>query len=354
MLMDWKYLAGSLLLGLQLFAVQPSTTNYTLQDYGFGNGGGTTGTSNYSIEGIAGEVSGQDASTDNYGLGSGLLEAQQANVPTITLSNPGGYNNKLLVVIGPQNNPSDATFMIAISTDNFVTTNYVQNDGTVGATLGIEDYQTYAAWGGASGSEIIGLASDTTYQVRARAMTGEFTETGYGPSSSAATENLSLTFDIDVASIDTETGAPYSVQFGDLLPSTVTDGPDKIWLDLETSAASGARVFILSTNSGLASVMSGYTIASVSGDLSSLNEGFGVRGDTATQSSGGPVAFQSPYNGASNNVGIIDSSFRTLLSSTASLEAGRTSMFLKAKVTSTTPAATDYADLYTLVAAASF
>ena len=168
LLMNWKFLAGPLLLGLQLFAAQPATSNYTLQNYGFGNGGGTTGTGNYSIEGIAGEVSGQDTSTANYGLGSGLLEAQQANVPIVTLSNPGNYSNKLLVVVDPQSNPSDALFMIAISTDNFTTTNYVQSDGTVGATLGFEDYQTYAAWGSGSGSEIIGLAGNTTYQVKAR------------------------------------------------------------------------------------------------------------------------------------------------------------------------------------------
>lgn len=182
--MDWKYLAGSLLLGLQLFAVQPTTTNYTLEDYGFGNGGGTTGTGNYSVEGIAGELSGQDTSTANYGLGSGLLEAQQANVPTLTLSNPGNYSNKLLVIVGTQGNPSDALFMIAISSDSFATTYYVQSDGTIGATLGFEDYQTYAAWGGASGSEITGLTGNTAYEVKARAYTGEFTETGYGPTSS--------------------------------------------------------------------------------------------------------------------------------------------------------------------------
>lgn len=353
MLMLGKFLAG-LLVGLHFFAVQPSTNNYLLQDYGFGNGGGVTGTSNYSLEGIAGEVSGQDMSSDNYGLGSGLLEAQMANVPTISLGNPDSSPSKLHLVLDPQNNPSDALFAIAISTDSFVTTSYVQNDGTVGAVLGFEDYQTYAAWGSGSGSDIIGLASNTTYQVKARAFTGEFTESGYGPASSAATSDITLTFDIDVSASDTETGPPYAVAFGDLLPATVTDGPSKVWLDIETSAGSGVRVFILSANAGLSSSTAGYTITSASGDLSALSEGFGARGDTATQSGGGPLAFESPYNGALNNIGIIDGSYRPLLSSVAALDAGRSSMILKAKATATTPAAMDYADLYTLVAAASF
>ncbi len=352
--MDWKYLAGSLLLGVQLFAAQPTTTNYTLEDYGFGNGGGTTGTGTYSIEGIAGEVSGPDTGTANYGLGSGLLEAQQANVPTLTLSNAGNFTNKLLVVIGTQNNPTDAKYMIAISSDSFATTYYVQSDGTIGATLGFEDYQTYAAWGGVSGSFITGLTDSTTYAAKSRALKGNFTETGYGPTSSAATAALTLTFDIDISASDSETAPPYQVGFGDLLPSTVTDGPSKVWLDIETTASSGASVFILSANTGLASTAAGYTIASVTGDLSSLNEGFGARGDTVAQASGGPLAFQNPYNGAGNNIGIIDNSYRRLVAAAAAIGSGRSSMILKAKATSTTPAATDYADLYTLVATASF
>lgn len=355
MLMDeaWKILTG-LFVGMQLFAALPSTSNYELRDYGFGSGGGTTGTSNYQLEGIAGEQSGQDTASTNYGLGPGLLETQQANVPSLALSNPNNSYSALRVIVTPAGNPSDALFMIAISSDSFATTQYVQNDGTVGASLGIEDYQTYAAWGGATGSNIIGLNPDTTYQVKARAMTGEFTETGYGPTSSAATANVTLTFDIDVAAIDTESSPPYAIEFGDLLPGTVTNSPSKIWLDLETNANSGARVFILSANAGLLSARTGYSIASVSGNLSSLSEGFGARGDSATQGSGGPLSLQSPYDGTLDNVGIIDASYRTLLASSTPLTSGRSSVLLKAKATAQTPASTDYADLYTLVAAGSF
>ncbi|MFZ1323905.1 MAG: hypothetical protein WAQ57_01950 [Candidatus Saccharimonadales bacterium] len=345
---------ASLLSGVQLFAAMPATTNYKLQDYGFGNGGGTTGTTNYQLEGIAGEQSGQDAGTANYGLGSGLQETQQAAVPSVTLVNPNQSYSMLHVTITPSDNPSDALFMIAISDDSFTTTQYVQDDGTIGAVLGMEDYQTYAAWGGAGGSNIIGLSANTTYQVKARAMTGEFTETGYGPASSAATVDVTLTFDIDVSASDTETAAPYAVAIGDLLPGTVTDAPSKIWLDLETNAASGARVFVLSANAGLASLRTGYTISSASGNLSSLGEGFGVRGDTATQGGGGPLSLQSPYDGTLDNIGVIDASYRTLLATTSALTAGRSSVLVKAKATSNTPASTDYADIYTLVAAASF
>jgi len=215
----------------------PASTNYKLKDFGFGTGGtGNSSSSNYLLNAITGEQSGAKMSGTNYNLGPGLEFTNQANVPAAPVfTNPGNYYNKLQIVLNTSDNPTDTEYAIAISTDNFVTeTNYVQNDNTVGSTLGIEDYQTYVEWGGASGFFVVGLSSNTTYYVKVKAMQGKFTETNYGPVATAATVSPTLTFDIDVSATDTETDPPFSINFGDLVAGSVTDSPQKIWIDLST------------------------------------------------------------------------------------------------------------------------
>jgi hypothetical protein len=338
-----------------VFAAIPQTTTYQLPNYEFGSGGGSTGTTTYSVQGVSGQQSGADSSTTTYTAKTGLIPTEMANVPGApTFTNPSSWYNKLHIVLNTANNPTDATFAIAISTDNFTTTRYIQSDNTVGNALGLEDYQTYATWGGASGFDVIGLTPNTSYSIKVKAMRGVFTESGYGPTASVSTSNVSLTFDIDVSASDTETAAPYTVSFGNLLASTVNDSPSKVWFDLDTNALSGGKIYILSQNSGLLSARTGYTIASVSGDLTSLNEGIGAQGSSSTQSGGGPFVIVNPYDGSTNNVGLIDAQYRAMFSSAAAITAGRSSFLLKAKTTTLTPAATDYADLFTVVAAPAF
>lgn len=329
----------------------PSSTNYKLDAYGFGAGGGANVSStNYSLEGILGETSGNQSST-SYRSQSGLLFMQEANVPGApTFSNPSSYYNKLLIILNTSNNPSDATFAIAISDDNWVTTEWVQNDDTVGPTLGIEDYQTYANWGSGSGTLIIGLTPSTTYKVRVKARQGDYTETGLGPEASAATSAPSLTFDIDVGPTDVESSAPYIVPMGDLTIGSVNTANDKIWIDFETNADDGGMVYVYGLNGGLRSTETNYTITSSTANLSSASEGFGIRENTATN-----LTFVSPYNVASDNVGVVDTTIRELLSSSnAPVVSGRASVLIKAKAKNTTPTSADYADTLTLIASGTF
>src|SRR4051812_33396932 len=141
-----------LVLGWFLFAVFPTTTNYTLNSYGFGNGGTANSvTSNYALEGITGEVGGQNSATSTYTAKPGFNETQQANLPKILSfnNNSGVYYNKLHFVIDEQGNPSDALYAMSISTDNFSSDiRYVKSDLTVGSSLTLSDYQDYATWGG--------------------------------------------------------------------------------------------------------------------------------------------------------------------------------------------------------------
>jgi hypothetical protein len=346
----------SVFAGFAFLFVFPASTNYRLDGYGFGGGGEENMTStNYAIDGITGEQSEDQLQGTNYDLGPGLLLVQQANVPPApTFTNPSNYYNKLKIVISTGNNPTDTKFAIAISDDNWSTTRYIQNDNTVGATLGSEDRQTYAAWGGVSGFDAIGLASNTTYKVKVKAMQGKFTETGYGPESSAATVNPQLSFDIDVAATDTDTNPPFMISFDSLPAGTVTDSPVRVWVDFSTNGASGGRVYVSGANGGLSSVRAGATIASVTGDLSVLSSGYGAQGVLATQGSGGPFSIVSPYDASAAGVGAVSQALQEIFSSGAPVSTGRGAFLLKAKSSSVTPAAVDYSDILTVVASASF
>jgi hypothetical protein len=195
------------------------------------------------------------------------------------------------------------------------------------------------------------LKSNTTYYVKAKAMQGEFTETGYGPVSSATTSPPQLSFDIDVSATDTDTNPPFNIDMGILNAGSVIDSPQKIWIDLSSNADSGAKIYTYSANSGLKSSRSAYTINSATADLGSALEGFGAQGQTATQGSGGPLTIASPYNGSSQNVGLINTIVREVFDSGGPITSGRGSFLLKAKARAATPAANDYSEVITLIAA---
>jgi hypothetical protein len=343
MLMFNKFLAGATL----LFATLPGTSNYQLNSFGFGSGGtANSTTSNYALEGTAGEVSGQSASTATYSVNPGFISTQQAHVPKIsTFDNGSGtYYNKLHFVIDQQGNPSDALYALSISTDNFVSdTRYVKSDLTVGASLVLADYQTYTTWGGAGGANIIGLLPGTTYYLRVKATQGKFTESAYGPIATVATVSPQLSF-----SISTNT-----IAMGSLLAGTVVDAPSTINLTFATNAASGGDIYVNGKNTGLASTRASFTITSATGDLSILSSGFGAR-VTSTGATSGTLTAVSPYNGVSNNVGLTDTTIRRMINATGPVVGGTGSIILKAKSASSDPAANDYTETVTMLASASF
>ncbi len=350
-----KKKSGVCLLGFFLFAF-PASTNYQLRGYGFGAGGEENMTSaNYAADAVTGEVSAGQLTGSSYNLGSGLSFEMMAHVPPApTLTNPSNYYNKLKLVLDTGNNPSDTLFAIAISSDNFVTTNYVQNDNTVGTVLGIEDYQTYATWGGGSGFHIIGLTPSTTYKVKIKAFQGKFSESGYGPVATEATVSPQLSFDIDVSAINTDTDPPFSITFASLAAGVVQDSPENIWVDFSTNADNGGRVYVYGENAGLKSDVTATTILSSSGDLASLGSGFGAQGLTAGQSSGGPLSIVAPYAGTSQVVGVIDTTIREIFSTSAPVVDGRGSLVLKAKASAITPASSDYTEVLTFIASANY
>ena len=339
-------------------AVPPTSTNYKLDDYAFGAGGtATSSSSNYSLFGTLGQVDQGSPSSANYFLGAGLEYTIQASVSAApTFTNPSNWYNKLHLIINRGGtDPSDYTYAIRIASGSG-SFQYVQNDNTVGNDLGDEDWQSYPTWGGATGSNIIGLYPGTTYIVQVAGRQGRFyTQFMWSPTALASTVNSSLSFDIDIASSDSETGAPYTLAIGNLSAGAVTTASNKVWIDFTTNANNGGYLFVQGANSGLASTTASHTISSATVDLTAQPSGYGAISNSVTQTSGGPMQARTPYNGSSDNVGVLDSAKRYIYDSTElPVTGGRVSFQLKAKASNTTPSANDYTDTLTILVTGSF
>ncbi len=330
-----------------LLAALPSSTTYQLHNYSIGTGGtASSASTTYRVNGTAGEQSTAQSTGTAKAVQSGNNNAQNSNVPTITITNVNNFYNKLLITIGTQGNPTDALYAVAISTDAFASNiNYVKSDNTVGTTLVYPtDYRTYSSWGSGSGTTVIGLTPNTTYTVKARAIQGRFTESAYGPTAAASTSTAQLSFSV----------SPSTVDLGTLSAGSVITATPNGSITLDTNAESGGNVYVASKNAGLKSNVVGPLIVSSTADLSAASSGYGAQGASATQSSGGPFTVASPFNGSTNNVGGLALAFQTIFNSTAPITGGSAQIVIKAKASATTPSASDYTDTLTLVASGSF
>lgn len=337
--------AASLLIGasLVLLAAFPSSTTYKLNSYSVGPGGTNKAASTtYKAQGSVGQQANGSTSGTTYTSKNGSIQAEQLNVPSAPALDTGSstYYNKLGLTINTGGNPSDATYSVAISTDNFATTNYVQADGTIGAT---RIYQTYTAWGGASGTIIIGLAPSTTYKAKVDAMQGMFSNTAYGAVATAATVAPTISFSV----------SPNSSTFSSILPNTVTTSSN-ITFAFSTNGASGGSIYVRGTNAGFKSPSQSYTVPAVSADLTGQTQGFGIQATNPSQTSGGPLSTVSPFNGTANTVGAESATFARMFTSPAAISGGSANANVQVKVNSTAPAVGDYAETFTFIASASF
>lgn len=184
----------------------PQSTTYELKDFGLGAGGeASISSTTYSLFGTIGEQDVASISSNTYALGGGLnLTLQAAVPPAPTVTNPGTNYDRLFITIQTGGNPTDTLFAIAI-TDG-ATIRYVQNDRTMGTTLGSEDWLPYsgaitAGWGGTGGFYVTNLKNNTTYTVSVKAKQGMFTESGWGPGTSQTTSDPTFTFGVDSSTI---------------------------------------------------------------------------------------------------------------------------------------------------------
>ncbi len=336
-----------------LFFAVPTSTNYTLKSYDFGNGGGSTSSTNYKLNVSVGAQSGNGTqNSTSYKANGGVLPTQHANVPLApSFSNPSSEYNRLKLVLNTGSNPADTKYQVAISSDGFTTTNYVQTDNTVGPTNSISTYQTYATWGGASGVWVIGLLPSTTYSVKVRALQGGFTGSAYSPTASAATVQSSLTFTVGTSLTATP---PYVIAVSGLSAGSVVSGNATANVGLSTNAVSGGAVYINSTNAGLSSASASASIASATADLTVATKGYGVKVTSTSQASGGPLAGSSPFNGSGNNVGGLTTNLQQILVTSSPVTTGTATVTVMAKADNITPSASDYTDTIRLVAAMLF
>lgn len=358
---NWKFIISLNLILTVLFSqtafAGPQSTTYEIKDYTFGAGGNEqsgSDSTNYTLFGTVGELEYDKLNSSSYSLGGGLSFTMKANVPAApTVTNVSNWYNKLKVTIDNGSNASDTTFLIQVasgSADFSQDTYFVQVDNTLGIS---QVWQTYSTWGGASGFTLIGLYPGTTYYVRVAAERGNFTQSEYSAAGSAATISPTLTLSLRTTS---QPSPPFSVNIGNLTAGSVTTSSDTIDITISTNATNGGLIYLFGTNNGLKSTTAGnYNITSSSTDLTSALEGYGARGTTVTQTSGGPMQLVSPYNGASQNVGVIDTTKREIAdSSSTPVTNGQVSFELKAKAKSTTPQAGDYSDILTIIATGSF
>lgn len=336
----------------------PSSNNYKVLEYGFGSGGTASSSSNgYSLFGTLGQVDQGSPASSTYFIGAGLEYEITATEPAApTFVNPNNYYNKLHITINQGGtNPSDYQYAIALSASDAAHFQYVQNDQTLGANY---TWQSYSSWGGASGIDVIGLIPGTTYYAEVTARQGQyFTQSAWSPIATAATVNPTLSFDINIGATDTPSSPPYVLDIGNLSPGTVTTSPQKAWIDVSSNATNGVFISINGQNNGLHSSTTSQTIASSTNDLTAQTTGYGAQSVSATQTSGGPMESLSPYNSSivTNNVGVIDSSKRYIFDSSQNQVSGGSVGFqLKAKASNTTPSASDYTDLLTILVTGSY
>jgi hypothetical protein len=337
----------------------PASGNYKVLEYGFGSGGVASASSNgYSLFGTLGQVDQGSPASALYFIGAGLEYEIMASAPAAPIFvNPSNYYNKLHITVNRGGaDPSDYEYAIAISASDAAHFEFLRPDQTLGEELTDENWQSYSSWGGASGTDIIGLIPGSTYYARVAARHGKyFTQSWWSPISTAATVNPSLSFDIDVSGSDTETSPPYVLNVGNLPPDTVTTSSERVWIDITTNGTSGGFVSVSGSNSGLTSSSVSHTINSATADLTAQPSGYGAQYASTGQTSGGPMEALSPYDGSSNNVGVLDTAKRYMFdSSDAPVTGGRVSFRIKAKATNTTPSASDYADILTILATGSF
>ncbi len=330
-------------IGVVLFAVFPSSTTYKLNSYSVGPGGtNSASSSTYRAQSNVGEQANGSSSGTTHTSNSGAIQAEQLNVPPApTLDDGSGtYYNKLKCMLATGGNPGDTTYSVAISTDNFATTSYVQADGTINTG---RVYQDYATWGGGSGFFIIGLSASTTYKVKVDAKQGLFTNTAYGAVATKATVAPTLSFSV----------SPNSANFTSILPGTIATSPN-ISFTFATNGTTGGNIFVRGSNGGFTSSSQSYTVTATSTNLSAQPQGFGIQGANPSQVSGGPLSVASPYNGTGNSVGAETTSFVQMFTSSAPISGGAATADVQVKVTIGAPAVSDYGETFTFMASASF
>jgi hypothetical protein len=306
------------------------STNYKLLAPSFDSTLGKADSTNYSNLINSSPVDDYITTSTNYRNRGGTAEFIEAKVPSVTCfetsttsgttnctgipgsdgmrgvcSNPGCYD-RAKIEINTQNNPDDVKYAIQIATNAAFTTGvqYISGANRFPKTsLTLSDFLYKCEWEGTvyssycvSGNttytkyNILGLTPNTLYYLRVSALKGatsaaSFTQSDWGASVTATTQNTSLSFDIDIApNTSTSTNPPYKLSTVNIIPESTFTSADYVVFKTTTNALNGIQVGIRTNANNLVNSVSGDTIASYTGDLDSTTSGFGLRNDSSTNS----------------------------------------------------------------------
>lgn len=229
---------------LPIIAETLSSTNYSVENPSVDAGGENSNSTNYNERDSVGDSNDSPASSTNYKVFPGFVQHAYPGVPgQPTLVNTGGtLYNALDFVINTAGNQTDTTYAIAISSDNFTTTNFIQADDTVGSSA---VWQTYTGWGGGSGQRVTGLIANTAYKIKVKARYAADTETAYSITATDTTGGPTLT--ISFAGVNsgttiagattTITSGANAINYGSLVPNVTAVAAQT--LTVSTNATGG-------------------------------------------------------------------------------------------------------------------
>ncbi|MEZ4180025.1 MAG: hypothetical protein R3B41_00695 [Candidatus Doudnabacteria bacterium] len=269
-----------LLLPVVVFAQTLNSSTYSVEGSTIDGGGQSSSSTNYtSHDSIGAELETGETASSTYSFFGGFLNIAYPGVPAQpSLTNTTGtmYNSLDFVVATGNGQQSDTVYAIAISDDDFTTTQFIQSDDTLGAS---EAWQSYTDWGSGTGETVTGLSPNTTYKIKVKARYGADSESGYSVTASASTTGQILTAAISgVASstsiaglTTTVTSTATNIGFGGL---TIGDGSPNI-------AAQGVTVTTNATG--------GYT-TTIRQD-GNLRTGYGDEIATVSGTNASPAAF---------------------------------------------------------------
>ncbi len=222
-----------------------SSSNYSVENPSVDVGGQLSNSTNYTSRDSIGGSNDSAATSTNYKIFPGFMQHAYPGVPAQpTLTNTGGvlYNALDFIMATGAGQQTDTVYAIAISSDSFTTTNFIQADDTVGSTA---VWQSYISWGSGTGQRVTGLVPNTTYQIKVKARYAADTETAYSLTASATTGGPTLTVSFSgvnsgtvvAGATTTVTSAANSITYGSLTPSVTAVAAQTI--TVSTNATGG-------------------------------------------------------------------------------------------------------------------
>lgn len=366
-------------------AIELDSSNYKIIDPNTDSGGGVSESGSYGLLSSTGTIGDRITST-SYQLDAGFPAGIQANVPAIICAEtdtntsttncvdfpnadgavgecgtPGCYTSAKIEV-DPSGNPVDALYLVRIEDTTNSVSYYLQSDHSIATSYDINDYLDLCAlqgidvrsesnctnssegdWDEALQSQnIFGLIPETDYSVSVRALNGDFTEGVESSQESFRTTAISISFDLDIgANSSANTQPPHTINFGVLSSASALVATDQIWIDVSGNARNGFSVYVRDEFGGLSNGTD--TIPSSSEDLDvdpGADGGFGIRVDSVSETSLGPLTAAAAYDVVANNVGAVSTSDALILSTTlggsnfGAITAGRAGIELIARSSS--------------------